>query len=162
MKTRVNSHFVNTCDFVNVLEIAAFLKITAKQLSAAQAKGQTFTRSMVGTKLANWLVANKVDDVELEITAFEAEPDIGKAGANNKRKATNRNSKLTGAYKVNKNGARECENAEKQAMHDAIFSSATFEEFFAKAPAKAVVGKSIVTPSSMAAAFLKRGWIEKV
>jgi hypothetical protein len=54
------------------------------------------------------------------------------------------------------------ENAEKALMHEALMSSSTFEEFFKKAPAKAVVGKSIVTPSSMAGAYLKRGWIATV
>lgn len=159
MKTTVNSFYCNTCSIVNLLEIAAFLKVTANQLKAARAKGDTFLRGNIGTKLANWLVANKLDTVELDLTQPEAaEPDIGKAGANNK-KAGRSKSTLAGGYTIVKNGARVKDNDPKAPIWDAIFSSATFEEVFAKAPPKVVRGKTIVTPASCLAWAIKSGWI---
>lgn len=94
----------------------------------------------------------------------ETEPDldIGKAGANNKRKAATA-SKLTGEYEVVKKAGNAEADEGKWAIWQHVWACKSFEEFFAKAPAKGVTKTNrVVTAASEIGWALKSGWIKPV
>lgn len=93
----------------------------------------------------------------------EAEPemDIGKAGANNKRKATA--SKLTGEYEVVKKAGNAEADEGKWAIWQHVWACTSFEDYFAKAPAKSVTKTNrVITAASEIGWALKSGWIKPV
>ena len=101
---------------------------------------------------------------------FECLPDldIGNAGKNNKRerKATDgatktRASKLAGEYEVVKKAGNAETDAGKWEIWQHVWTCTSFEEFFAKAPAKAVTKTGrVVTASSEIQWAIKSGWIK--
>lgn len=99
-------------------------------------------------------------------TCLKADPDdmdIGKAGANNggSRKTS---SKLTGEYHVARRTTNESSNggdAGKWEIWEHIWNCTTFEEFFAKAPAKAQKKSgTIITPASEMNYAIRSGMIK--
>lgn len=116
--------------------------------------------------VADWTTGGSF---EFEFTGPEfpdaaAEPDINKAGAN-KGARKSQASKLSGAYKVAKQGLKctQEQDPEKYAMWQFVWTCTSFEEYFAKAPAKAVTktGRIITAASEMAWA-VKSKWIVPV
>lgn len=97
----------------------------------------------------------------------QPEPDINAAGANKQRKArsTGRKQGLTGAYRVAKRGLKctvESDPA-KFALWQFVWECKSFEEYFAKAPAKAVTRTNrIITATSEMLWAVKCGWIVPV
>lgn len=96
------------------------------------------------------------------------QPDINAAGKNKKgtgaRPAAPRTN-LSGAYVVVKRGLK-CtaeQDPEKAALWQFVWESGTFEQYFAKAPKKAVTktGRIITAASEMAWA-IKSGWVKPV
>lgn len=97
------------------------------------------------------------------------EPDINAAGQNTARKqraATSKGSPLTGAYVVVRKDGLRCtqeSDPEKYALWQYVFGCSTFEEYFAKAPKKAVTRtQRIITASSEMLWALKQGWVKPV
>lgn len=97
------------------------------------------------------------------------EPDINAAGANKQRKARTNTGKVAGAqkgaYRVVKQGLK-CtveQDPEKFALWQHVWNSGTFEQYYAKAPAKAITrtGRIITAASEMAWA-IKSGWVVPV
>lgn len=166
--TKITSTYTNDCSAADLLCIAAFLGMTAKQVAAHQKKDNL--RSAVGTKLAAHLSSTGVDFVELEnlpsdlAREQQAEQDIGNAGKNNKagRRAT---TKWHGAYEVVKDGRRAGSTDEDSEIFNALYTCSSFEEFFAKAPAKEVLrGKKhenrVNTANASVGYAVKNGWIK--
>lgn len=172
--TEINTHFVNTCDQADLAFIIAHLQISPVAVKKASAKGNAQLRSYVGTKLANFLSVNNVPFITLpNLPSYLAQ--VASANANTSASAnasasanpfssasasaSATRSKLTGAYTVVKLNNQATSNQQKAQMFTALQNCTTFAQFFATAPAKAVMGKSIVTASSFMAACLKRGWV---
>lgn len=93
------------------------------------------------------------------------EPDINAAGANKRQRnaaAPNRAGVQQGRYKVAKRGLK-CtveQDPEKFALWQHVWNCTSFEEYYAKAPKKAVTrtGRIITAASEMAWA-IKSGWV---
>lgn len=93
----------------------------------------------------------------------EVELDMSAAGANTKKAGARRTSKLSGAYEVVK--MRDMSGDEgKQAIWQWIWTCDTFEDFFAKAPAKSFTSKTNrqISAASEIGWALKSGWIRQV
>jgi len=169
MYTQINSHFVNTCSAADLDFIAQYLKITPAQMKKALTKGATNLRAVVGTKLSNFLSASGLEfftseDLPSDKTAAK-QPKAEQASDNpfNTAKAAGKTrSKLTGAYTVLKRGLQAPADSPKWEIWTPIYECTTFEEVFAKAPAKVVKGKTIATPATELAWALKKGWIAPV
>ena len=133
-------------------------------------------RTVVATKLGNdpdYADAFNAGQLQLD---FECLPDLdmGKAGSNTKRSSGSGKRAPAhsgavpreGAYKVIKRPASPSVNgghAGKWEIWQHIWACTSFEEFFAKCPAKAVKSdKSIITASSEMRWALKQGWIAPV
>jgi hypothetical protein len=171
-RTQINGHFVNTCNNDDLRFIALYLKVTPKQYSTYSNAGRAKLLAYIGTKLANLLAGLNVDYIELDnlpsdLAPKQPEPEVkanpfGKAKAS-KKAGTPRPSKLAGAYTIIKDG-RGSSKARPSAIYDALFSCTTFEEFFAKAPAKEIfAGKlheqSVNTATASVGYALRNGWI---
>lgn len=132
-------------------------------------------RTVVNTKLSNkndyvegWGQGSSFD-FEFHGPNFadeQPEPDINAAGANKQRKARATGARTGGAqkgeYKVAKRGLK-CtmeQDPEKFKLWQYVWESKSFEEYYAKAPAKAITrtGRIITAASEMAWA-LKSGWV---
>jgi hypothetical protein len=95
----------------------------------------------------------------------QPEPDINAAGQNKRQRnaaPANRSGVQVGAYTVAKRGLK-CtaeQDPEKFALWQFIWDSGTFEQYYAKAPKKAVTrtGRIITAASEMAWA-IKSGWV---
>jgi len=110
---------------------------------------------------------------EFEFHCFpdeQPDPDISSAGANNARKARAPRQGGTGgaqkgAYKVAKKGLKctEEQDPEKFKLWQFVWNCHSFEEYYAKAPAKAITrtGRIITAASEMGWA-IKSGWVVPV
>lgn len=94
--------------------------------------------------------------------------DIGRAGANTKRQTADKGdkaprqpkSKLSGAYRTVKKAGNAEADAGKWEIWQHVWNCASFEEFFAAAPVKAVTKTGrVITASSEINWALKSGWI---
>lgn len=96
-------------------------------------------------------------------TKAEPEMDIGKAGANNKRKSGVRTGKHSGAYEIVKVVKATNDEAKEAALRQHIWTSATVEEYYKKADAKYVskTGRVVTATDELNWAF-KNGWIKPV
>lgn len=99
------------------------------------------------------------------------EPDINAAGQNNARKQRapkqgGNGAVQQGAYRVVKTNGLKCtaeSDPEKFALWQILFSCNTFEEYYAKAPKKAVTRtQRIITAASEMGWALKSGWVVPV
>lgn len=123
-------------------------------------------RTILATKLAN-SSADEYGELwakgELEVE-FDHLPDldISKAGANTKRtNGGGAKSKLSGEYHVVK--ARDMsKDAGKQAIWEHVWACKSFEDFFAKSPAKSTTSATgrVISASSEIQWALKSGWIK--
>lgn len=135
-------------------------------------------RTVVSTKLANQndYVTGWGQGAEFEFefngpnfAEEQPEPDINAAGANKQRKARSTGQRTNGvqkgAYRVVKQGLK-CtaeQDPEKFKLWQFVWQCGTFEEYYAKAPAKAITrtGRIITAASEMAWA-IKSGWVVPV
>jgi hypothetical protein len=135
-------------------------------------------RTIVMQKLTqpNDLVSNFADPAgsfEFEFTGpnfpdLAPEQDINAAGSNKKASGArprSTNGKLSGAYVVVKCGLKctEQSDPEKYALWQHVWTSGTFEQYFANAPKKAVTCTGrIITASSEMLWAVKCGWVKPV
>lgn len=130
-------------------------------------------RTVIATKLGNHPDYNDTfNEGKLELE-FDCLPDldIGKAGANRRtRKAsaadgttpkrTTGATPRTGAYKVAKRAGSAEADPGKWEIWQHVWTCTSFEEFFAKAPAKGVTKTGrVITASSEMSWAIKSGWI---
>lgn len=178
---------VVTCDMV--VEIATMIGMTQEQIETA-AKQDLRNASKSVAKLTcaklRTIVNKKLQDsqeygdmfkgtgVEIEFACLpdlEIEPDINTAGKNKstpsgqRSGATGGKAAMVGPYTVVKCGLK-CNvdtDPEKYAMWQFVWSCKSFEEFFAKAPKKAITRTGrIISASSEISWALKSGWIKPV
>jgi hypothetical protein len=91
----------------------------------------------------------------------EEDLDIGKAGANNKRKSGGRASSLKGEYEIVKKTGNAESDEGKWAIWQHVWACKSFEEFFAVAPVKSITKTGrVITASSEIQWALKSGWIK--
>lgn len=171
MQATINTHFVNTCSMADLDAIVQALKITPKQAKTYMDKGVSSLRAYVGTKLANYLSANKVDALDLEVPSMKgakaeqpkaeqpkANP-FAKAGATHAKQG-----KYVGPYTVVRDGRRS-EIQRNSAIYTALMTCNTFEQFYATAPAKETFtrvstgGVGVNTPSQSIGYAIKNGWV---
>lgn len=130
-------------------------------------------RTVIATKLGNHPDYNDTfNEGKLELE-FDCLPDldIGKAGANRRTRKASAADKTdtkratgatprTGAYKVAKRAGNAEADAGKWEIWQHVWSCSSFEEYFAKAPAKGVTktGRVITAASEMSWA-IKSGWV---
>jgi hypothetical protein len=174
--TQINGHFINTCSLADLDHVVQFLKITPAQTKKALSKGASALRAYVGTKLGNYLSASGVEfftmadlpsDLANAKKQAEAQPKAEpkaepKSNPFASASTGKTRSKLSGAYVVLKRGLTASADSEKWQIWTPIYECTTFEEVFARAPAKVVKGKTIATPATELAWALKKGWIAQV
>ena len=135
-------------------------------------------RTAIATKLGNSPDYGETFNAGQLQLDFDCLPDLdmGKAGSNTRRPSASGSGKRApahsgsvpkeGSYKVVKRPASPSVNgghAGKWEIWQHIWTCSSFEEFFAKCPAKAVKSdKSIITASSEMRWALKQGWIAPV
>jgi hypothetical protein len=169
-RTQINGHFVNTCDNDDLRFIALYLKITPKQYSTYSSAGRAKLLSYVGTKLGNFLAGLGVEYLELDGLPSDAKPKqeapkanpFTKPNAGAKPKGAPRaKTTLTGAYTLVKKGLKATATDPKWEIWTHIYECTTFEDVFAKAPAKVVKtgGKTFASPTTELGWALKQGWI---
>lgn len=174
-RTQINGHFVNTCNNDDLRFIAHYLKVTPKQYATYQSAGRAKLISYIGTKLGNLLSGLGVDFIQLDdlpsdLVAKPAEPEVkanpfGSSKASSKATGAPRaKSNLSGAYTLLKKGLRAELSDPKWEIWNHIYECTTFEEVFAKAPAKVVKtgGKTFASPTTELGWALKQGWIVPV
>lgn len=166
---------------------AAAEKLASEQLAKGSAKrGNRSTASgdLPAAKLRTCIVNKLQNNPDIADTFAEAngfafefncladEQDMSKAGANKAKRNTGAGSSkgatgdLTGAYVVKKQGVK-CSaetDAGKWEIWQHVWACQSFEEFFAKCPAKGVTSKTnrVITARSEILWALKSKWIEKV
>ena len=149
--------------------VDALTHATLRNASAEVAKlDHAKLRTVILTKFGNDSCEHgaffAAGDLMLELACLpDLELDMGAAGANTKKAGAKRASKLAGAYVVTK--ARDMSgDAGKQEIWQHVWSCTTFEEFFAKAPAKAFTTKTnrLITAASEIAWAVKSGWVTPV
>lgn len=166
MQATINTHFVNTCTMADLDAIVQALKITPKQAKTYLDKGVSNLRAYVGTKLANYLSANKLDALELEIPSMKgAKAEQPKANPFAKAGTTHaKQGKYVGPYTVVRDGRRS-EIQRNSAIYTALMTCNTFEQFYATAPAKETFtrvstgGVGVNTPSQSIGYAIKNGWV---
>jgi hypothetical protein len=167
-QTQINTHFVNTCASDDLRFIAAYLKVTPKQYSTYASAGRAKLLAYIGTKFANLLAGLGVDFITLanlpSDLAPAPEPEPAKAnpfGSAKARATSAGKTPLKGGYTLVKKGLKAGVGDPKWDIWNHIYTCSTFEEVFAKAPAKVIKtgGKSIASPASELNWSLKSGWI---
>lgn len=170
---------------------AAIEKLSKQQLAKASGNGRKGSngtsdlpdgklRTVVLNKLshANDLCSNfthgSVFEYEFHGAMFPDEkpaPDINAAGQNTRKQRANAPGRVggvqqTGAYRVVNSKGLKCTEAsdpEKYALWQFVWQCKTFEEYYAKAPKKAVTRTNrIITAASEMAWAIKSGWVMPV
>lgn len=175
-------------NFAMLSELAALVGMSVEQLNNAAkgvlAKSSKNVQQLSYGKLRT-IITKKLHDsvdfgatfaagsLEVEFNCLPdiAEPNINDAGKNKstssgqRSRATGGKPALKGAYVVVKNGLK-CnkeQDPEKYALWQFVWTCNTFEDFFAKAPAKAITKTGrIITASSEIQWAVKSGWIKPV
>lgn len=165
----------------------AVAKLSAQRLAKGSADMQKLgfakLRTVILNKLDNGAATDPVlagweaGTLTLEFACLpdlkaDKEPDIGAAGANNRKRTAGGARKApahtggvprTGKYKVNKRTTNPSSNggdAGKWAIWEHIWSCTSFEEYFTKAPAKSTKASgTVITASSEMLYAMKNGWI---
>lgn len=169
MLTELGSRYLGMSDEAIAKTAAATLAKPSKDMiNLSYAK----LRTVLATKLGNspdYDATFKEGKLELE---FDCLPDldIGKAGANKRTRKTAGDATAkrtpvgrtprTGAYKVAKRSGSMEADAGKWEIWQHVWACSSFEEYFAKSPAKGVTktGRVITAASEMGWA-IKSGWI---
>jgi hypothetical protein len=107
---------------------------------------------------------NLPSDLEKAPNQSEQANPFTKPNSAKQKTASAPRSKLTGEYELIKKGLRADANDPKWEIWTHIYECHTFEDVFAKSPAKVFKtgGKTIASPSTELAWALKQGWIKPV